>query len=169
MRELVLGASGSGKSAYAENMLVGKEKLYYIATMRPFSKEGMERVSRHQELRKGKGFQTVEQYTDIGCLQLEKGANVLLECMGNLVANECFKMADKAEERILSGVEALSAQCESLVIVTNDVFCEVMPYPAQTMEYIRVLGAVNCALARQFGGVLEVSCGIGVKYFATSQ
>ncbi len=168
MRELVLGASGSGKSDYAENLLKDKQNLYYLATMRPFGKEAVARVQRHQKLREGKGFRTIEQYVDIVHLQLPKGANVLLECMGNLVANELFEGGGDAKERILFGIDHLQNQCESLVIVTNDVFCEALAYPKETMEYMECLASVNCALAKRFGGVVEVCCGIGVKYFASS-
>ncbi len=168
MRELVLGGSGSGKSEYAESLLKGKKQLYYLATMRPFGKEAAQRVQRHQELRKGKGFETLEQYTDIGGVVLPKEANVLLECMGNLVANEYFELGSGAEERILCGIEKLQKNCENLVIVSNDVFCDGKAYDEDTLEYIRCLGKVNCELARRFGGVTEVVAGIGVKYVAAS-
>ena len=59
----------SGKSEYAENLIMelaggstNSEKMYYIATMKPFGKAAMERIKRHLELRKGKGFTTIECY-----------------------------------------------------------------------------------------------------------
>ena len=60
---IVTGASGSGKSEYAEGVavkLAGKGDLYYLATMRVYGEEGVRRVERHRKLRAGKGFQTVE-------------------------------------------------------------------------------------------------------------
>ena len=63
MMVLVTGASGSGKSEYAEGVavkLAGKGNLYYLATMRVYGEEGARRVERHRKLRAGKGFQTVE-------------------------------------------------------------------------------------------------------------
>lgn len=60
---VVTGASGSGKSEYAEGVtvkLAEKGKLYYLATMRVYGEEGTRRVERHRKLRAGKGFQTVE-------------------------------------------------------------------------------------------------------------
>ena len=40
MITLVLGGSGSGKSAYAEHLLDGKTNKYYIATMQVYDAEG---------------------------------------------------------------------------------------------------------------------------------
>ncbi len=63
MMIVVSGASGSGKSEYAEGVavkLAGKGDLYYLATMRVYGEEGVRRVERHRKLRAGKGFQTVE-------------------------------------------------------------------------------------------------------------
>ncbi len=166
MRELVIGASGSGKSEYAEKMLVLKQNLFYVATMKPYGKQGEMRVQKHRRQREGKGFITIERYTDIANIVVPPDANLLLECMGNLVANELFEIGAGAESRILGGIAELSNKCENLVIVTNDVFCDGVKYSEETMEYIRCLGYVNREIARKFGGVTEVACGIGVKYHA---
>ena len=43
---LITGASGSGKSEYAEKIccgLAGSAKKYYIATMQPYGAEGTQR------------------------------------------------------------------------------------------------------------------------------
>lgn len=51
MITLVLGGSGSGKSAYAEHLLDGKTNKYYIATMQVYDAEGEKKVARHRRLR----------------------------------------------------------------------------------------------------------------------
>ncbi len=66
---LVVGGSGSGKSAYAEELAVslsspGMER-YYLAAMQVFDQEGQRRVERHRTLRQGKGFLTIEQPAQI--------------------------------------------------------------------------------------------------------
>lgn len=76
MMELVTGGSGSGKSAYAEDRIcalyeeyrkTGKkeQKLYYIATMYPYGTETEEKIADHRRRREGKGFRTLEWYTNI--------------------------------------------------------------------------------------------------------
>lgn len=101
---LVTGGSGSGKSAYAEEMVLqaGWAERFYVATMEVFGEEGKKKVERHRKLRQGKGFLTVECPRGLDKLVLgegrerkkgernEMGKVVLLECMANLAANELF-------------------------------------------------------------------------------
>ena len=50
MIALVIGGSGSGKSAYAEQMAVnaaGNGSLYYVATMQVYDEEGKKKVEPH--------------------------------------------------------------------------------------------------------------------------
>ena len=81
---LVIGGSGSGKSAYAEKVALEcqKEKRhFYLATMHVFGEEGQKKVERHKRMRAGKGFVTIEQPTDImQCLPAlrEAGGGVVL-------------------------------------------------------------------------------------------
>lgn len=62
MLTLVTGGSGSGKSAFAEDRVLsfGDAQRIYIATMHPFDEESHKRIERHQKMRAGKGFETVE-------------------------------------------------------------------------------------------------------------
>ena len=153
MIALVIGGSGSGKSAYAEQMAVkaaGNGSLFYVATMQVYDEEGKKKVERHQKMRAGKGFLTIEQprrlkeaakkvateKVSAGRVAAERvpaGKIVLLECMSNLVANEMFSeenlsvVMDEAKikqlsHEIISGVTALQDSCDILIIVTNQIF-----------------------------------------------
>ena len=79
MITLVLGGSGSGKSAYAEHLLDGKTNKYYIATMQVYDAEGEKKVARHRRFRAGKGFVTMEQPRDIGEVDFSKRAQQAME------------------------------------------------------------------------------------------
>ena len=152
MITLVLGGSGSGKSAYAEHLLDGKTNKYYIATMQVYDAEGGKKVARHRRLRAGKGFVTMEQPR---------------ECMSNLVANEMFSGADIISEdvvvgHILQGIKSLSAKVDELVIVSNNVFEDGISYDATTQAYIRALGRINTGVAALADTVTEVVVGIPV-------
>lgn len=105
MMILVTGGSGSGKSAFAEDCVVscGETERIYIATMYPFDEESRRRVQRHQKMRQGKGFETVECYTGLHKVQVPENSTVLLECMSNLVANEMFQ-EDGAHENTVEVV-----------------------------------------------------------------
>lgn len=167
MFTVIMGGSGSGKSAYAENQILsyGEGRRIYIATMEPFGEEGARRIKQHRQLRAGKGFVTVERYTDIAGLKIPCGSYVLLECMSNLVANEMFRPDGAGEgllEAILVGVDRLRAQAAHLCIVTNDIFSEYSGYEEETICYQKYLGAVNRKLAELADEVIEVVYGIPI-------
>lgn len=190
MIALVIGGSGSGKSAYAEQMAVkaaGNGSLYYVATMQVYDEEGKKKVERHQKMRAGKGFLTIEQPRRLkeaakkvatervpaGKAAAGVGKTVLLECMSNLVANEMFSeenlsaVMDEAKikqlsHEIISGVTALQDSCDILIIVTNQIFEDGIRYDASTMAYIRLLGDINRQIAERAEQVVEVVAGIPI-------
>ena len=163
MMILVTGGSGSGKSSFAEDCIVsfGNARRIYIATMYPFDEESKKRVKRHQAMRQGKGFDTLECYTGLVRAAIPEGSTVLLECMSNLVANELFVKdgmthMDQTAGKILNGVSRLKEQCAHLVIVTNEVFSDGMLYDEWTRNYIKCLGIVNQYLSQMADQVIEV-------------
>lgn len=169
MMILLTGGSACGKSSYGERLCVAQPgPRYYIASMKPYGVDGAEKVARHRRLRQGKGFETIERYTDLASLVLPEKGCALLECICNLTANEMFDEEgniDNPYDRVLSGVRALHEQCETLVVITNEVGAEDgSAYDAGTQEYMRILGDINLALAREADTVLELVCGIPVVW-----
>ncbi|MCD7927603.1 MAG: bifunctional adenosylcobinamide kinase/adenosylcobinamide-phosphate guanylyltransferase, partial [Oscillospiraceae bacterium] len=79
----------------------------------------------------------------------------------NLTANECCDGAGfaGAEKRILTGVDALRAQAEELVVVTNEIFSDGVTYPPETARYLDLLARLNRQLAEQADRVVEVAAG----------
>ena len=58
---LVSGASGSGKSLFAENISCSYEgRKLYLATMENESEAAKKRIEKHRMMRQGKGFETIE-------------------------------------------------------------------------------------------------------------
>ena len=114
MIHLVTGGSGSGKSEYAENWLTGRNKkdgtYIYIATMQPYTEETMKKIERHHRLRAGKGFRTLEKYTDLSELEIQKNQGILLECISNLVANELYR-----EDGTLNDLKETKEKVEALI------------------------------------------------------
>ena len=173
MMTLVIGGSGSGKSEFAENYcmkLVKDQQKYYIATMQIYDQEGKQKVLRHQKLRAGKGFLTIEQPVDLEKasekMNAGKGA-ALLECISNLAANEMFAGAepvteDDVVEKIVTAVREIKEELSHLVIVSNNVFEDGKCYDSVTMAYIRAMGRINEQLARLSDEVVEVVVGIPV-------
>ena len=162
---LLTGGSACGKSAYGEKMAVlGPKPLYYIATMRPYDDECLKKIARHRELRKDKGFLTIERYTGVDTLELpEKGGTALLECLCNLTANEMYIQPDAPVdpvETVVAGVENLRRQTDTLIVITNDVGSDNEEYSDETRRYIRALGTINAQVATMADRVYELVAGI---------
>lgn len=166
---VITGGSGSGKSAFAEDLCVrghqGGKPMVYIATMFPFDGESRRRIARHRQMRKDKNFETVECFTDLASVRLKESTTVLLECMSNLVANEVFQengAGERTVQAVLEGVDALLPQTEHLVIVTNELFSDGLEYDPETLRYLRYLGEINAAVAARAQFAAEVVYGIPV-------
>lgn len=150
MITLVIGGSGSGKSAYAEQMAVkaaGNGSLYYVATMQVYDEEGKKKVERHQKMRAGKGFLTIEQPRrlkeaakkvatekvsagkvaagKVAAERVPAGKIVLLECMSNLVANEMFSEENLSAVMDEAKIKQLSHEIISGVTALQD-SCDIL-------------------------------------------
>lgn len=188
----VLGGSGSGKSEYAESLVVRlgqeaaeryrqeslqgrkisqsvlhKPQLVYIATMEPLDKESRVRVGRHRKQRAGKQFETRECYTHIEELNVQKNEILLLECLSNLTANEMFAPAGRktqVSDIIQMGLSHLTKHSLHLVVVGNNVFDDGLMYDEKTREYLQEMAKVHQFLAARADRVVEVICGIPVEW-----
>lgn len=174
MVHLITGGSGSGKSEYAEKMLCHyqtekSEQLIYVATMFSYGEETKEKIKRHQRMRCGKGFETVECYTglaDAGIGGQYESFSVLIECISNLAANELYReegSGEHAADEIVRGVEHVCWTARNVVIVTNEVHSEGLAYNAEMLRYKKVMGEINCRLAVLADRVTEVVYGIPVE------
>lgn len=166
MMIILSGGAASGKSAHAERILCrhARRARLYLATMEPYGADAAARIERHRMLRSGKGFETAERFRDLGGLYFpQRYDGILLEDLGNLLANELFApdgTAERAFDSILAGVSHLQTCCETLVIVTNEVFSDGLPYAGETLRYIRTLARLNAALTARADAAAEAVCGI---------
>lgn len=176
MRYLVYGGSGSGKSTFAENIvskLDTKTKIY-LATMQVYDEEGLKKVKRHQELRKDKGFLTVEAPNDFSKHKELTGSfiensTVLLECMSNLVANEMFRddtivSKDEVIDKVTKEILKLFNKFENVVLVSNNIFEDGIEYDNTTLDYMEALAAINTNVSAYCDEVWEIVAGIPLKY-----
>ncbi len=162
MMVYVTGGSGSGKSAFAENLIVesGLFTRHYIATMEVWDAEGQARVERHRAMRADKGFVTVECPTVTPIDPTVTGA-VLVEDLTNLLMNQWFAV-DKttAVAQVAQWVEELQAHCQLLVVVGNDITQDGQRYDEEMNGFLQALGALSCQVAQSSHQVYQVSCGI---------
>ena len=168
MLTLVIGGAASGKSAYAESLVL-KTGLprYYLATMQVWDAECAARVEKHRKMRAEKQFETLECPLHLDHLALPGRGTVLLEDLGNLVANELYDPGGAGEhtaKAVLTGLERLAAGCSDLIVVSNEVFSGGADYVGDTAQYLRALAQVNNAFAARADNVCRVVCGLPVYY-----
>ncbi len=161
MLTLITGGASSGKSDFAEWLVcrLPGERIY-VATMEPFGKENLSRIARHREKRKNKGFITMECSTNIGSLVLPERANVLLEDLPNLLANEMFSASGGGGENLTEELLMLSARCASLTVVTGDLFSGGNHYEGDMLLYLQRLALCGNALAQKADLAVEVVCSV---------
>lgn len=186
MIALVIGGAGSGKSAFAERLCLAAARRgsdaptrrgasarqpappLYVATMPRDGAEAGRRIERHRALRAGKGFELLERPLGLASARVPHCSVALLECLGTLVANELFRGWEgagpldpaRARAATVAGVGHLAAHAPHVVIVTNDVFADGVPYDEGTMAYIDLLADLNRSIAARADALVEVVCGI---------
>ena len=164
MLTLVVGGAASGKSAYAERLVLQTAlPRYYLATMQVWDAECAARVEKHRRMRAEKQFETLECPLHLGTVRLPARGTALLEDLGNLTANELYDPAgagEAAASAILDGLVKLAALCVLLVVVSNEVFSGGANYAGDTDRYLKALAQVNNALAARADAVVRVVCGI---------
>ena len=75
MLTLVVGGAASGKSAYAECLVLQTAlPRYYLATMQVWDAECAARVEKHRRMRAEKQFETLECPLHLGTVHLPRGA-----------------------------------------------------------------------------------------------
>ena len=161
MLTLVIGGAGSGKSAFAEAFVCRLQgKRIYLATMLPHDGESHVRIKKHRVQRTGKGFETLERGLDLAGAEIPAGANVLLEDLSNLLANELYEPAGGGTEAAYRALARLIESCENLTIVTNEVFSGGADYGEESLRYMRALAGLNRQLAARADLAVEVVCGL---------
>ncbi len=187
---LITGGAASGKSEFAENLCAGlAEKLgagiaenldaglaenlnanpaenrskLYVATMEPFGEEAEYRIMRHREMRKKKGFDTLEKYRDLheSIVDARGYHTILVECMSTLLANEIFTN-ENYHNNIVEGIAALRSLSMNLILITNRIFSDGAIYDDSVMEYMTAFSKLNKYFAAEADAVIEIVCGIPV-------
>ena len=161
MLTLIIGGAGSGKSAFAEALAKRlSDTGIYLATMKAEDPESLQRIERHRRQRAELGFATVERATGLSEAEIPAGANVLLEDLSNLLANELFSPEGGGPEAVRRGLAALADRCEHLTVISNEVFSGGNAYEGETLAYMGHLARLNRELAAKADLVVEVLCGL---------
>ncbi|MEL7097220.1 MAG: bifunctional adenosylcobinamide kinase/adenosylcobinamide-phosphate guanylyltransferase [Pseudomonadota bacterium] len=158
---LVLGGGASGKSAFAENLLInsGLEPVY-IATARIWDDEIKLRVKVHQD-RRGPEWSTLHATLDPGAALagLRAGQAALIDCATMWLTNHVIDKTDLAAAQATL-LEGLATAPVPVVIVTNEIGQGIVPMEAETRAFRESQGRLNIALAAQADCAVQVVAGL---------
>ena len=168
---LVTGGSRSGKSSYAQKEAenISGKKLF-IATCPAIDTEMDRRVAIHKEDRIGKGWETLEEETDlVNAIQTNHTASVMLiDCLTLWINNLLYKkslISQRIDEQEVSFLcSNILKECNNypgtVFFVTNEVGSGIVPESEYTRLYRDLVGRCNQVIAGSADQVILVSCGI---------
>lgn len=142
--------------------------LAYFATMRRGGREAQARIEKHLAQRAGKEFVTYETpvLSVLADAPVNARATVLLDDLGNLVANEMFGAetpnanAEELARRICTSLLGLAGRVRHLVVVADAVGEAGWRDGGPTLAWIECCETCCCLLANAADEVVEVRGGI---------
>ncbi|WP_209122534.1 bifunctional adenosylcobinamide kinase/adenosylcobinamide-phosphate guanylyltransferase [Alkalihalobacillus sp. BA299] len=160
----ITGGVRSGKSSFAlqvaEKNVTSNGVIHYIATSRRSDSEMEERINRHIKERqmREKVYVTHEKPTHIEDLipNFKKEDVVILDCLTGLLTQEFFKGIEKGLElwkepeflqqlyiRLSSTFEELQRIPIPCIVVTNELFEDIVPNDESTIVYMKLIGELH--------------------------
>jgi len=169
---LVIGGARSGKSSFAEKYVLNYgSKCAYIATAEILDEEMAERVKQHRLRREGKRWVNFEApyNADNTVAQAGEAADcILFDCLTIYLSNLMYgkNAPDTFEEKCLyvkNEVDKLLLAAKktekTVVFVSNDVGCGIVPDNQMAREYRDVAGWVNQQVGFEADFVFYVMAG----------
>ena len=158
---LVLGGARSGKSGYAERMILGARpsRPLYIATAQALDDEMAERIRRHRETR-GAAWDTVEEPLDLaGVLTTHNSRAMVVDCLTLWLSNLLHANKDVPQERarLVATIAGLSGP---VALIANEVGMGIVPDNALARRFRDEAGWLNQALAQVCGRVIFMAAGL---------
>lgn len=160
MLTLVLGGARSGKSRYAESLIVALPPPWtYVAAAEAGDAEMAARIAAHRS-RRGDGWQTVEAPHDIADALAAAGEGPLLvDCLTLWLSN--LMLADADLEKQFARLEQALAQVEApVVLVANEVGSGIVPDNVLARRFRDAQGQLNQRIAAKADRVVLVVAGI---------
>lgn len=159
---LVLGGARSGKSTYAERLVLGSGlQPLYIATATPGDNEMAERIAHHRG-RRGPDWTTFEEplaLTETLRREAQAGRAVLVDCLTLWLSN--LMMAERDVEREAARLcETLAALAGPVVLVSNEVGMGLVPDTPLGRHFRDAQGRLNQLVGAAVPAVVFVAAGL---------
>lgn len=168
---LITGGCRSGKSAHAQHLaesLGGKRA--YVATSPVADEEMRVRIARHRQERCNRGWETIEEQTDLAgaILHAREYAVVLVDCLTLWVNNLMHEADERGEtveehdvERLCRAIlDACRQHRGTIVFVTNEVGMAIVPDNPVSRRYRDLAGRCNQVIAAGADEVTFLVCGV---------
>lgn len=158
---LVLGGAASGKSSFAEHLVIqSRLPRSYLATAQPFDDEMRDKIKQHQ-VDRGPNWTTTEVSIALPEVVLEQpNSNIILvDCLTLWLTNLILSDADcdKAAQSFFSAADAQNAP---IVAVSNEVGHSVIPETSLGRQFQRKQGRLNAQVAAKADLVVMVTAGL---------
>jgi len=168
---LITGGSRSGKSAFAQRLAeTFSSPRVFVATAPVLDDEMRERIRKHQAARAGRGWETIEEQTDLAlALCRARQANVVLvDCLTLWVNNLMYQAQQQggelSEEQLAGCCHAVLAACagssSTVFFVSNEVGMGIIPEKAVSRRFRDLAGRCNQLLAAAAETVALMVCGL---------
>lgn len=158
---LILGGAASGKSAFAEKIVLGSGlKPTYIATAQAFDDEMREKISRHVAAR-GSVWNTLE--SPLALPETLRGISpdqsVLIDCLTLWLSNLLLMERDieLATQDLMSALQTCPAP---VTMVSNEVGQGIVPDNALSRQFREAQGRLNIEIAAQADRVAQLVAGL---------
>jgi adenosylcobinamide kinase/adenosylcobinamide-phosphate guanylyltransferase len=165
---LVLGGAASGKSAFAEQLVMSQDDHpTYIATAQVFDDEMAKKVACHREMRGG-NWQTIEEPLDIASAIAKSpaGKPILIDCATLWLTNVILGEHD-LKQHVRLFLEAVTTATAPIVIVSNEVGQGIVPDNALSRQFRNAQGRLNQNVAAQADLVVAVMAGLPIALKGT--
>lgn len=162
---LVLGGARSGKSVFAENLVLGSRlQPVYIATAQAFDDEMRARIDMHVARREGQWINR-EAPLELEAAIAEysaPGHAMLVDCLTLWVTNLMMAEAD-VTARCATLVDAVAAARGPVVLVSNEVGMGIVPENKMARQFRDYAGRLHQDMAAVIPTVFLVAAGLPLK------
>ena len=159
---LVLGGASSGKSGWAEALVLRAERpKVYIATAEAHDREMAAKIANHKGARAGQGWRTIEAPRALAqsLAELEAEEIALIDCATFWLSNTMF--GERPWRAALEELAETMAQCPApLVIVSNEIGQGIVPADPVSRAFRIAHGEMNQRLAALSDVAVFVTAGL---------